>query len=248
MGFTLIELLVIVAIISVLLMLLTPSLEQAQALGRRTVCASNLRQLAMGLELYAQQYDVYVSGERLEWHSVGWQRALIRARVLELKPEDYGSGEIGELKCPETYGLHVRNKYVINAHLRTWKGWGKGWGHKAASVFRAEVPPSVHVMAHDGYSCWGWDQPNANKVPREQSKWGSDNTMVCPKRHFYIHGADKFYGPTESGGQGAFRRLHPVGETLGSTMSFNDQHVELIEDVGSSDAYYDDPRTEWVPH
>ncbi len=241
-GFTLIELLVVIAIISVLLLILAPSLESARELTRRTICSSNLHTLGTAFELYAEDWGVYTSGERLETHSVGWQKALSRAGVIKLKSGDTGQTGRLDLSCPETAGLNVRNKYVINAHLRAWQGWGKGWRRKAASDFRAEVPPDRHVMAHDGYSCWGYDQ-----WPADHREWGSDNTMVCPKRHFYIHGADKFYGPTENGGQGAFRRLHPVGGTLGSTISFNDGHVELIEDLGYSDAYYEDPRTEWRP-
>jgi prepilin-type N-terminal cleavage/methylation domain-containing protein len=42
-GFTLIELLVVVAIISVLIAILLPSLGRVKETARRTVCASNLR-------------------------------------------------------------------------------------------------------------------------------------------------------------------------------------------------------------
>lgn len=51
-GFTLIELLVSVAIISLLIAILLPSLGAARSNGRRTVCASNLRQLAIGMRSY----------------------------------------------------------------------------------------------------------------------------------------------------------------------------------------------------
>lgn len=51
-GFTLIELLVSVAIISLLIAILLPSLGAARARGRRTACSSNLRQLAIGMRSY----------------------------------------------------------------------------------------------------------------------------------------------------------------------------------------------------
>jgi len=51
-GFTLIELLVVVAIISLLVSILLPSLSQAKELAKRVVCASNLRALGMGMMLY----------------------------------------------------------------------------------------------------------------------------------------------------------------------------------------------------
>lgn len=51
-AFTLIELLVVVAIIGLLLAILAPSLASAREQARRTVCASNLRQVATGIYNY----------------------------------------------------------------------------------------------------------------------------------------------------------------------------------------------------
>lgn len=51
-GFTLIELLVVIAVIAVLLALLVPSLRKAREVARRTVCQSNLRQIAVAWNAY----------------------------------------------------------------------------------------------------------------------------------------------------------------------------------------------------
>lgn len=56
-GFTLIELLVVVAIIAILAALLFPAFAKARESARRTTCVSNLRQLGLGISMYAQEND-----------------------------------------------------------------------------------------------------------------------------------------------------------------------------------------------
>ena len=56
-SFTLIELLVCIAIIGVLAAMLVPILSHAREKSRRINCASNLRQLGIALQLYAEDHD-----------------------------------------------------------------------------------------------------------------------------------------------------------------------------------------------
>jgi prepilin-type N-terminal cleavage/methylation domain-containing protein len=51
-AFTLVELLVVVTILALLISILMPSLKQARVQTKRTACASNLRQIGIGLQSY----------------------------------------------------------------------------------------------------------------------------------------------------------------------------------------------------
>jgi prepilin-type N-terminal cleavage/methylation domain-containing protein/prepilin-type processing-associated H-X9-DG protein len=56
-GFTLIELLVVIAIIAILAAILFPVFAQAREQARKADCASNLRNLSLGMQMYLQDWD-----------------------------------------------------------------------------------------------------------------------------------------------------------------------------------------------
>jgi len=68
-AFTLIELLVVIAIIAI------PVFAQAREKARATACLSNMKQLALGLQMYAQDYDEVFPGSY--FYPNGWGQCPI---------------------------------------------------------------------------------------------------------------------------------------------------------------------------
>ena len=72
-GFTLIELLVVIAIIAILAAILFPVFARAREKARASACLSNLKQIGMGIQMYAQDYDETLPACRFEDGYWPWQ-------------------------------------------------------------------------------------------------------------------------------------------------------------------------------
>lgn len=78
-GFTLIELLVVIAIIAILAAILFPVFARAREKARQSTCLSNLKQISLGMMMYAQDYDeLYCPAYYYDaaWNEFAWDFSI----------------------------------------------------------------------------------------------------------------------------------------------------------------------------
>ncbi len=174
-GFTLIELLVVIAIISILASILFPVFSRARGKGRQAACISNLKQVTMALNMYAQDFDeVFPRGQCGPTADTQWYNAIFpytHNRQIMFCPDrkDRGPG------------------YAMN-YLASGMGLGSFWD-ASSKILCGDVRPEAigadgkvgQGDATYGAPEWWINDPNADITGAP-----SDNSFVgnnWPQRH-----------------------------------------------------------------
>ncbi len=161
-GFTLIELLVVIAIIAILAAILFPVFARAREKARQTSCLSNIKQLNLGFQMYAQDYDELFPSAWYVWNNQdGW----VWADCIYPYIKNYGV-----YRCPSRKTLNPvwttaptlrgvipsMNRYAL-AYASNTNYWGGSNGAGVAcnhpmgrELARIEKPAET-VLLHDYY-------------------------------------------------------------------------------------------------
>ncbi len=165
-AFTLIELLVVVAIIAILAALLAPALKGARESAKAASCASNLKQIGVGVYLYANDYR-----EMLPWAATSssirwWNQIGPYMGAKKYGPTIYTGNETGIVlsemlvwTCPSTrhniwlgYGWNYHGLGLATSDPRfgpTRLGGGKSGCFMVADSVYAQNPKASSFSMWD---------------------------------------------------------------------------------------------------
>lgn len=162
-AFTLIELLVVIAIIAILAAILFPVFGRARENARKSSCQSNLKQIALGVIQYVQDYDErFPKIARVPGESAGWAHRIqpyLKSTQL--------------LKCPSYYGTIQNNDPYAAGFTTYWFSRSIHDPNSTGGLMQAAVAyPSLTIMNGDGgnssphttsaFNCNGCEAGGAN--------------------------------------------------------------------------------------
>jgi prepilin-type N-terminal cleavage/methylation domain-containing protein/prepilin-type processing-associated H-X9-DG protein len=242
-GFTLIELLVVIAIIGVLVSLLLPGIQAAREASRRIGCSSNIRQIALATQNYAD-----VRGGPMPWLTDTTPDtptgAQIQSLFYALLPyiEEENLHDQWDSTDPTSYYGNSAGKPGLGAHsvkLFVCPSDGSDSGNDTYTVTNTVVPappppyqsPFVSYYASSNYAANGLVfRKNTAKFPKT-FRDGTSHTILFAERYRLCNGVPNewaYGGNSNSNPSFGFLPL-PGGA---STNQFAPDQPLRLDDVG----------------
>lgn len=158
-----IELLVVIAIIALLLSILMPALQKAKRQAEAAICLSNLRQIGLATNLYAQEWDNFIP--RGSWNTVvpKWFDLLLPYVGHESNDGDYRNVKIYRCRSFPRTGVGMddipNSRQTLNYVINDWTfssrsdQTGTGVGSPTRlNVFKS--PPTTIYLADNEDGDW----------------------------------------------------------------------------------------------
>ncbi len=221
-GFTLIELLVVIAIIAILAAILFPVFAKAREKARQITCASNLKQISLGILQYYQDSDeqfpsltAFASGKPGEL--VGWADEIapyLKSIAVLHCPDDPRAQNTDPHAQPydPQYKNTAYTSYFYNAVLGTV---GNGYKYDQGGIKLSQMNyPSLTILNgdNDGYNA-------GNGMPYDSGNGGPNGFYCNFKIHSQVGGSNCDY-PVASSATASIRHSD------GANYAFADGHAK----------------------
>ncbi|MFO8080832.1 MAG: DUF1559 domain-containing protein [Armatimonadota bacterium] len=205
-GFTLIELLVVIAIIAILAAILFPVFARAREKARQSSCLSNMKQLGLGVLMYAQDYDEKLP---MQNHSTSSPDRLVDPAGRSfwwVKTTPY-INNMQVLQCPSGYRDYVREQvdgsWINNSDYDVDYGWNYNLVYiQPVKMAIIEEPASVIMLVETELTSYGrWF--NESDAGSSNLRWDYDKHNEGANYTFFDGHAKWMSGSLVPHGSGA---------------------------------------------